>query len=111
MGEVTASWEAHHRLLRRPARAQGIPEWCPCNIVGLHARCHTQGPFAVHDHPEQARERGLMLRAGEDPRRVLLARFDWILAGPAWLNCHGLAVSTLWTPEEVSRVSLAEASL
>lgn len=53
-----------------------------CNIVALHPTCHVLAPEAVHQRPTWAAERGLIVRAGEDPdtkpltlptgRRVLL---------------------------------------
>ena len=80
--------------------------WCPCNVVGLHAHCHTQGErhrwvhpmplgsWAVHDHPEQALIRGLIVR-DENPATVpIIVEWPWI--GPALLAHNGDVVSTLW---------------
>jgi hypothetical protein len=62
--------------------------WCPCDVVGLHARCHTQGRFAVHDHPEDARKSGLILWTNEDPRRVpIMVRWPWVAESA--LLCNG----------------------
>lgn len=78
-------WEAHHR---RSRRALG---WCPCNVVGLHPRCHTQGELAVHDHPEDAQRLGLIV-----PVHSLLEPFDvlvhitWPWAGDVLLTCDGM---------------------
>jgi hypothetical protein len=87
-------WEAHHRL-----KVRGMPRdsrWCPCDLVALHARCHTQGPVAVHDHPEAARAVGLILTAEQDPRDVTVdVQYPW--QGAAYLDCDGVAVSTLIT--------------
>lgn len=93
MGEREGGrWEAHHRLRRRdmPKGAK----WCPCNIVALHSRCHTQGPEAVHDHPEEARERGLILDTSADPREVPVW-IEWPWSGPATLDCESLVCSIL----------------
>jgi hypothetical protein len=84
-----SNWEAHHR------RRRGILDWCPCNIIGLHPRCHTQGPLAVHDHPAMARELGLIVPSyGPEPFDVpLLVR--WPFSGEAFLACDGMVVSAL----------------
>lgn len=80
------SLEAHHRLKRALMPAEFL--WCPCNVVGLHARCHTQGRFAVHDHPEDAREQGLILWTNEDPRQVpIMVRWPW--QAESALLCNG----------------------
>jgi hypothetical protein len=103
-------WDAHHRLFRSHLPT-GTPLWCPCDLVGVHhSPCHVYGPDALHAHPEWGYTRGLNVRAGaeSDPRRVTV--WDgYLLQGPVFLNCLGMAVSTLWTPEEVSRVQEAEA--
>lgn len=82
-------WEAHHRIRRRD-----MPGWCPCNIVALHARCHTQGPLAVHDHPDEARRLGLILHPLADPRAETL-EYHWLFDGPVYLECDGMVVSPL----------------
>lgn len=80
-------WEAHHRKRRDTLG------WCPCNIVGLHARCHTQGPMAVHDHPGEAVELGLIVRTyGPDPHLVPVD-VPWPWRGPGFLTCDGMVVS------------------
>lgn len=89
MGPPEGQWEAHHRLRRRD-----LPGWCPCNIVGLHARCHTQGPTAVHDHPEDARAAGLIVASTDDPRTTLL-HVEWPWYGDAYLSCDSMVCSTL----------------
>lgn len=87
----SGGWEGHHRLKVRYMRGH---RWCPCNIVALHARCHTQGPAAVHDHPDDARRLGLILTMDQDPRDVAV-QVRWPWSGDAFLNCEGMAVSTL----------------
>ena len=88
----SGGWEGHHRL-----KVRNMPRdarWCPCDVVALHARCHTQGPTAVHDHPDDARALGLILDMAEDPRDVVVQiRSPW--DGPAYLNCEAMVVSTL----------------
>ncbi len=60
-------FEAHHR------RRRNVLGWCPCNIVALHPRCHTQGPLAVHDNVAQARRMGLIVPTyGPEPFDVPL---------------------------------------
>jgi 5-methylcytosine-specific restriction endonuclease McrA len=84
--------EAHHRLKRALMPKAAL--WCPCDLVGLHRRCHTQGPYAVHDHPEKARERSLVLWTNEDPREVPI-QIEWPWHGPGVLLCNGDVGSTL----------------
>jgi 5-methylcytosine-specific restriction endonuclease McrA len=91
--ETDGTWEGHHRLRRREMREPFT--WCPCNIVALHARCHTQGPAAVHDHPQRAGELGLILPSGTDPRVAVIGDWRWMLPGPVLLDCDGMVVSTL----------------
>jgi hypothetical protein len=82
-------FEAHHRERRRD-----LPGWCPCNIVVLHPRCHTQGPAAVHDHPDMAAPLGLIVAAVSmvDPRDVaMVVRWPW--EGEGYLDCDGMVVS------------------
>lgn len=92
-GEMCAScWERmgpgdqelHHRQSRR------VLGWCPCNIVGLHRRCHTQGPAAVHDHPEAAILAGLIVPTWEDPRVVAVTGWRWLWEAPSLLTCDGM---------------------
>lgn len=85
-------FEAHHRLRRALMPAGAL--WCPCNIVALHPRCHTQGPEAVHDHPERARVLGLILDTTAEPR-VVQVRVQWPWDGPALLECTSMVASTL----------------
>lgn len=85
-------WEAHHRLRRRDMPKIG--KWCPCDLVALHARCHTQGRTAVHDHPEMAMGLGLIVSPGDDPREVpVFVEWPWI--GLATLSCESFVCSTL----------------
>lgn len=89
MGGVESNWEAHHRLRRRD-----LPGWCPCNIVGLHARCHTQGAQAVHDHPAEAHDLALVLHPEQDPRdEPVEVLYPWV--GKGYLDCDGMVVSPL----------------
>ena len=78
---------AHHRMRRRDLG------WCPCNVVGLHPSCHVVAPEAVHQRPQWARERGLIVPTWtEHPAAVaVLVRWPWT----AWslLTCDGLVVS------------------
>lgn len=92
MGPVDGRWEAHHRLKVRnmPRNAR----WCTCDLVGLDPRCHTQGPAAVHDHPDDARVLGLILDAEQDPRDVVV-QVQWPWTGEGYLDCEGMVVSTL----------------
>jgi 5-methylcytosine-specific restriction endonuclease McrA len=74
-----ASPHLHHRRRRGPG---GGGQHTPDNLVALHAQCHVVAPEAVHQRPDWARSRGLILRGREDPattpvvlssgRRVLL---------------------------------------
>lgn len=103
-------WDAHHRLARRHL-PRDMPDWCLCNLVGLcHDPCHVYGPLAVHRFPEAARDHGLRVEAGGDPRTVVL-RIVSPWDADVYLDCEGLAVSTLWTSEEESRVSAVEATV
>lgn len=78
--------EAHHRQRRR------VLGWCPCNVVGLHRGCHTSGPLAVHAHPEDARQLGLIVPTWESPPEVpVVVRWPW--DGRGYLACNGLLVS------------------
>jgi len=68
--------DMHHRQPRILGRHD------PANVVALHPSCHTVAPEAVHQRPEWARERGLIVSRHTDPsgapltlpsgRRVLL---------------------------------------
>lgn len=92
LGQREGSWEAHHRLRRRD-----MPKpytWCPCDIVALHARCHTQGRVAVHDNPDMARGLGLILDTSDDPRDVPVF-IEWPWFGLAMLDCESFVCSTL----------------
>jgi hypothetical protein len=80
--------EAHHRQRRR------VLGWCPCNVVGLHARCHTQGPRAVHSQVEQARQLGLIVPTWASPPEVPV-HVEWPWVGESYLACEGLLVSAL----------------
>ena len=89
-------FEAHHRLRRALMPAGAL--WCPCNIVALHPRCHTQGPDAVHDNPERARGLGLILASTADPRTVPVT-ITWPWQGPAILECVDAVVASCdWAP-------------
>jgi hypothetical protein len=80
-------YEAHHRRRRR------VLGWCMCNVVALHPRCHTMGPLAVHDHPELARQLGLIVPTwGDEPCSIPL-RVSWPWEGQALLSCTGLVCS------------------
>lgn len=73
---------AHHRLRRRDLG------WCPCNVVGLHSDCHVIAPQAVHQRPEWARERGLIVPSWDDPRAVPVEHVvPW--PGMLYLLCDG----------------------
>jgi hypothetical protein len=86
------AWEAHHR------RRRAVLGWCPCNVVGLHPRCHTQGPHAVHDHPELARALHLIVpTTGPEPFELDVA-ITWPWSGRVLLTCDGMACS----PESVA---------
>lgn len=88
-------WEAHHR------RKRAILDWCPCNIVALHPRCHTQGPssperggqWAVHDHPTMAQAFGLIVPSWLSLDRPVSVEVQWPWTGPAMLSCDGDVVS------------------
>ena len=82
-------WEAHHRVRR------AVLGWCPCNIVGLHPRCHTQGPLAVHDHPADARDRGLIVSPFDGQPQLVQLDVPWPWQGPGFLHCSGMVVSAL----------------
>lgn len=83
--QLGQDWEAHHR------RRRNLLGWCPCNIVALHPRCHTQGPTAVHDNPALARGLGLIVPSwGPEPAKVPQGGAScrhWVL-----LTCSGGAV-------------------
>lgn len=83
--------EAHHRQRRR----ESVAGWCPCNVVLLHPRCHTQGTAAapaVHDRPTWAKSLGLIVPAWDDPRtRLLTVRWPW--RDDALLTCDGMVAS------------------
>lgn len=81
-------YEAHHRRRRR------VLGWCLCNVVALHPRCHTQGPLAVHDHPADAVQRGLIVptHSDEPPCEIPVA-ITWPWSAPALLSCDGMVCS------------------
>jgi HNH endonuclease len=77
-GESLAEGPVHmHHRRKRNGRNH-----TPDNLVALHSTCHVVAPEAVHQRPEWARERGLIVFSGGDPtatpltlpdgRRVLL---------------------------------------
>jgi len=78
--------EAHHRLRRALMPKPAL--WCCCNLVGLHMECHTQGPRAVHAHPEEARAAALILPTNADPREVPI-QIEWPWWGQGFLLCNG----------------------
>lgn len=80
--------ELHHRQRRR------VLGWCACNVVGLHPRCHTQGPQAVHDQPLWAQDRGLIVPTWADPPEVPI-HVEWPWVGESFLACDGHLVSEL----------------
>lgn len=51
------------------------------------------GPAAVHDRPEWARERGLIVPSWSDPRDVAVTLVGWPWSGPGFLTCDGIAAS------------------
>lgn len=83
-------FDAHHRQ-RRSAFAG--PTWCSCNIVALHPACHTIAPSSVHQRPEWAKGRGLIVPPWLDPRGVPV-EIRWPWTGWVLLDCEGLAVSS-----------------
>lgn len=91
-------FEAHHRL--RIGRMRDPYRWCPCDLVALHPRCHTQGPLAVHDHPEEANGLGLILWDHQDPREVPI-QVTWPWSGLGYLDCDSMLVSPLVAVPEV----------
>lgn len=97
LGQPDGEWEAHHRLRRSWMPKEAL--WCPCNIVALHARCHTQGPgrpgdgqWAVHDWPIEAGVLGLLLPSHADPRKQWVM-VVWPWQGSAFLDCDSTVVS------------------
>lgn len=77
------AWQCHHRRSRRWLG------WYPSNVVGLHARCHTMSPTAVHSNPEDARRRGLIVpRSGPAPS-LILVRVEWPWEGWGLLTDTG----------------------
>jgi hypothetical protein len=90
LGQLEDGWEAHHRL--RVALMPKDARWCPCDVVALHARCHTQGPAAVHDHPDAARDAGLILSYSQEPALVpIVVEYPWV--GLGYLDCEAFVVS------------------
>ena len=92
------SWEAHHRQRRR----ESVAGWCPCNVVGLHPRCHTQGItrqatglWAVHDEPELARAHGLIVPSWAPNPADVPTTIGWPWQGSAYLDHEGMVVSGL----------------
>lgn len=80
-------FEAHHRRRRQ------LLGWCACNVVALHARCHTQGAYAVHDHPQTARDLGLIVPSwGVEPCEIPVL-VKWPFVGMALLSCDGMVCS------------------
>ena len=51
----------HHRQRRRTG------DHSLANLVALHPDCHVVAPQAVHQRPEWATERGLIVRSTDDP--------------------------------------------
>ena len=92
-------WEAHHRLKIRNMPRDA--KWCPCNLVALHARCHTQGPRAVHDHPDDARALGLILSAEQDPRDVVV--FPSSTSSPSYTRLQDLPPNSIVGTSSVRR--------
>jgi hypothetical protein len=80
--------ELHHRQRRR------VLGWCACNVVGLHPRCHTLHPLAVHQRPEWAASVGLIVPTWASPPQVPL-HVQWPWSGESYLSCDGLLVSEL----------------
>lgn len=72
----------HHRVRRRDLG------WCACNVVLLHADCHVGAPQAVHQQPDWARARGLIVPSTFDPRLVPIPH-QWPYTGDLWLTCDG----------------------
>jgi hypothetical protein len=70
-----ADMEASHRK----AKAQG-GTWHVHNLLAACKWDHLYGPVAPHHQPERARERGLVVRRGEDPLLVpvLLGSGRWV---------------------------------
>jgi hypothetical protein len=63
-------WDCHHRQLR----SRGGPDHIT-NAAALHVLCHVaSGPDGVHREEKHHRDRGFMLRSGDDPE-----------AAPLWL--------------------------
>lgn len=75
---------AHHRLRRKDLG------WCPCNVIGLHPSCHVIAPEAVHQRPQWAVERGLIVRTWDDPRDVPV-HFANAYPALVYLRCDGSA--------------------
>jgi hypothetical protein len=81
-------FEAHHR------RKRAALGWCMCNVVALHPRCHTQGAYAVHDHPAISMSIGLIvpIRDRREPCEVPVhVKFPW--DGDVLLSCCGTVCS------------------
>lgn len=77
---------AHHRMRRRDLG------WCPCNVVLLHPLCHVLDERSVHQRPEWARERGLIVPTWGEPADVpLWVRWPWRLWST--IDCDGLVHS------------------
>lgn len=81
-GLRTGEGALHHRVRRRDLG------WCACNVVLLHAECHTNAPQAVHQRPEWARARGLIVPSWTDPRGVPVPH-QWPYSGDLFLACDG----------------------
>lgn len=80
--------ELHHRQRRR------VLGWCPCNVVGLHPRCHTMSQVAVHSRPEWAISRGLIVPTWASPPETPV-HVEWPWVGESYLSCDGSLVSEL----------------
>lgn len=61
----SSRWDRHHRKLR----SQGGQDVLT-NLVGLHSECHVLQPQSVHQRPEWAKQRGLIVRSQAKPEDV-----------------------------------------
>lgn len=82
-GEAFGAVSPH--LHHRRRRGRGGGQHTLDNLVALHPKCHVVAPEAVHQRPEWARSRGLILRANEEPAQtpIVLASGRRVLLDPA----------------------------
>lgn len=77
-------WAAHHRL----RKAQGGKDTMD-NLVALHHHCHNIVPGSVHQEPQMAFSRGLLVHMGSEPSEVPLRLPDesWVFLSTVYTPC------------------------